>query len=162
MDFGEPWTGLLVWSTDYVKPWTGLLVRSKRVRFWFLCGLNHEPDTGYPEPRTGPSVWFFPGHEHWTKPQSGSGGFRFEPWFWTGCYCCEYVNIFFFSHLFKSITFLISFCLPLFRLYYLETMDTFPTFPTSNTLPKNPYLMKGTLGTCSKHIRNFPCLASHV
>ena len=40
-----------------------------------------------------------------------------------------------FLHLFKlSITFLISFQLPLFRLYYLETMDIFPTFFPSNML----------------------------
>ena len=52
------------------------------------------------------------------------------------CVCCEYTNIFpFFSPLFKvSITFLISFRLPLFRLYYLETTDIFPTFFPSNTL----------------------------
>ena len=49
--------------------------------------------------------------------------------------CCEYTNIFSFSPLFKvSITFLISFRLPLFRLYYLETTDIFPTFFQSNTL----------------------------
>ena len=40
-----------------------------------------------------------------------------------------------FSPLFKvSITFLISFQLPLFRLYYLETTDIFPTFFPSNML----------------------------
>ena len=40
-----------------------------------------------------------------------------------------------FSPLFKvSITFLISFQFPLFRLYHLETMDIFPTFFPSNTL----------------------------
>jgi hypothetical protein len=77
--------------------------------------------------------------------------------------CCEYNNIFPFSQLFKvSITFLISFRLPLFRLYYLETMDIFPTFLSLNMLLQNPYLMKGTLGTCSECIRNFPLLASHV
>ena len=49
--------------------------------------------------------------------------------------CCEYTNIFPFSPLFKvSINFLISFQLPLFRLYYLETTDIFPTFLPSNTL----------------------------
>jgi hypothetical protein len=41
--------------------------------------------TGYPKPRTRPSVWFFPGHKPWTVPWSGSGGFRFEPRFWTEC-----------------------------------------------------------------------------
>ena len=77
--------------------------------------------------------------------------------------CCEYTNIFPFSHLFKvSITFLISFHLPLFRLYYLEPTDIFPTFLPSNTRPKNPYSKKGTLGKCSERIRNFPLLASHV
>ena len=40
-----------------------------------------------------------------------------------------------FSLLFKvSITFLISFQLPLFRLYYLKTKDIFPTFFSSKTL----------------------------
>ena len=78
--------------------------------------------------------------------------------------CCEYTNIFSFSPLFSkgSITFQISFRLPLFWFYYLETMDIFPTFFPLNMLPKNPYLMKGTLGTCSKCIRNFPLLTSHV
>ena len=78
-------------------------------------------------------------------------------------YCCEYTNIFPFSPLFKvSITFLISFWLPLFRLYYLKTTDIFPTFLPSNTFSENPYLMKGTLGTCFECIRNFPPLACHV
>ena len=46
--------------------------------------------------------------------------------------CCVYSS---FSPLFKvSITFLMSFQLPLFRLYYLETTDIFPTFFSSNTL----------------------------
>ena len=77
--------------------------------------------------------------------------------------CCEYTNIFPFSPLFKvSITFLISFQLPLFKLYFLEIMDIFPTFSPSNTLPKNPYLTKGTLGTCSECIRKFPLLESHI
>ena len=50
-------------------------------------------------------------------------------------YCCEYTNIFPFSPLFKvSITFLISFWLPLFRLYYLKTTDIFPTFFPLNKL----------------------------
>jgi hypothetical protein len=65
-----------------------------------------------------------------------------------------------FLHYLKSlILFLISFRLPL---YYLETTDIFPTFFPSNMLPKNPYLTKGTLGTCSECIRNFPLLASHI
>ena len=64
-----------------------------------------------------------------------------------------------FSHSFKSITFLISFHLPF---YYLETTDIFPTFLSLNTLPKNPHLTKGTLGTCFESIRNFPHLASCI
>ena len=77
--------------------------------------------------------------------------------------CCEYTHIFPFSPLFKvSITFLISFRLPLFKIYYLKTTDIFPTFFPSNMFPKNPCLTKGTLGTCSKHIRNFPLLASRA
>ena len=57
-----------------------------------------------------------------------------------------------FSPLFRvSITFLLSFRLPLFRLYYLEAMDIFPTF-----FPKYAsYLARGTLGTCSNALGNF-------
>ena len=57
-----------------------------------------------------------------------------------------------FSPLFRvSITSLISFRLPLFRLYYLEAMDIFPTF-----FPKYAsYLARGTLGTCSNALGNF-------
>jgi hypothetical protein len=59
-----------------------------------------------------------------------------------------------FSPLFKvSITFLISFRLPLFRLYYLETTDIFLTFFSSNTLLI--YVTRGTLGTCSDTLENF-------
>ena len=64
-----------------------------------------------------------------------------------GGLCCEYTNIFPFSPLVKvSITFLISFQLPLFILYYLETPDIFPTF---FFIDYAFYLMRGTLGTCS-------------
>src|ERR1700685_51475 len=38
---------------------------------------------GHSEPLTGPSVQFFPGHELWTEPRSGSAAFRFEPRFRT-------------------------------------------------------------------------------
>ena len=62
--------------------------------------------------------------------------------------CCEYTNIFTFSCIFKvSITFLISFRLPLFRLYYLEITDIFPAFFLLNTLPKKkPLFNKGNIG----------------
>ena len=65
-----------------------------------------------------------------------------------------------FSHLFKvSIAFLISFRLPLFRLYYLETMDTFPTFFPSKTLliqqEEHWELVPNALRTCSDALKNF-------
>jgi hypothetical protein len=47
-DFGEPRTGLLVWSTNYGELWTGQLVRSKTVRFWFFSGPNYESDFSIP------------------------------------------------------------------------------------------------------------------
>jgi hypothetical protein len=36
---------------------------------------------GHSGPLTGPMVRFFPRHEPWTEPRSGSAAFRFEPWF---------------------------------------------------------------------------------
>ena len=67
------------------------------------------------------------------------------------------------SHLFKSLLlFWYLFAYHYLDYIILETTDTFPTFLSLNTLIKNPYLTKGTLGTCSKCIRNFPHLASHI
>jgi hypothetical protein len=41
--------------------------------------IRHNPRPS--EPGTGPMVRFFPRHEPWTEPWSGSAGFRFEPRF---------------------------------------------------------------------------------
>ena len=80
---------------------------------------------------------------------------------WHPGHCCEYTNMFpFFSFIQVSITFLISFCLPLFILYYV--FRNYGYISHISYIKYASYLTKGTLGTCSERIRNFPHLASHI
>ena len=68
-------------------------------------------------------------------------------------YCCKYTDIFPFCLLFiVSITFLISFWLLLFKLYYLEATDIFLHFPHWICF----FFNKTNIGNTFRRIRKFP------